>query len=73
MAGVVAFEDINPKAPVHIIIIPERHIERISDASRSFRRQEICPAARIKERTCQRNRPKEVPSGSEWKKENIQG
>ncbi|UCD55536.1 MAG: HIT domain-containing protein, partial [Candidatus Omnitrophota bacterium] len=22
---------INPKAPVHIIIIPERHIERISD------------------------------------------
>lgn len=30
-AGIIAFEDINPKAPVHIIIIPERHIERISD------------------------------------------
>ena len=28
---VVAFEDLNPKAPVHIIIITKRHIERISD------------------------------------------
>lgn len=28
---VVAFNDINPQAPVHIIIIPRRHIERISD------------------------------------------
>ena len=29
--GVVAFEDLNPKAPVHILIIPKKHIERISD------------------------------------------
>lgn len=28
---VLAFDDINPQAPVHIIIIPKRHIERISD------------------------------------------
>jgi histidine triad (HIT) family protein len=28
---VVAFEDINPKAPIHIIIISKKHIERISD------------------------------------------
>jgi len=28
---IVAFEDVNPKAPVHIVIIPKRHIERISD------------------------------------------
>jgi len=28
---IVAFRDINPKAPIHIIIIPQRHIERISD------------------------------------------
>jgi len=29
---VIAFEDINPKAPIHIIIIPKKHIGRISDA-----------------------------------------
>jgi len=28
---VIAFEDINPKAPVHILIIPREHIERVSD------------------------------------------
>ena len=27
---VVAFEDINPQAPVHVIIIPRVHIEKIS-------------------------------------------
>ena len=26
-----AFRDINPAAPAHILIIPRRHIERISD------------------------------------------
>jgi histidine triad (HIT) family protein len=29
----VAFPDINPKAPVHLLIIPRKHIERISDLS----------------------------------------
>ena len=27
----VAFNDVNPQAPVHIIIIPKEHIEKISD------------------------------------------
>lgn len=27
----LAFEDINPKAPVHILVIPKLHIERVSD------------------------------------------
>ena len=31
---VLAFRDINPQAPVHIIIIPKSHIERVSDLNR---------------------------------------
>ena len=27
----MAFNDIKPQAPVHIIVIPKRHIEKISD------------------------------------------
>ena len=29
---VVAIQDIHPQAPNHLLIIPKRHIERISDA-----------------------------------------
>ncbi|MDD5136795.1 MAG: histidine triad nucleotide-binding protein [Candidatus Omnitrophica bacterium] len=32
-SGMVAFEDVNPQAPVHILIIPKEHIEKISDLS----------------------------------------
>ena len=28
---VVAFRDINPKAPVHILIVPKKHIESVAD------------------------------------------
>ena len=28
-----AFEDINPVAPVHVIVIPKRHIETLNDVS----------------------------------------
>ena len=28
---IVAFRDINPQAPTHILIIPRRHIERLTD------------------------------------------
>jgi len=28
---ILAFEDIHPQAPVHILIIPKQHIEKISD------------------------------------------
>ncbi len=31
----VAFEDINPKAPIHILIIPRRHIATLLDANQS--------------------------------------
>ena len=30
-SDVVAFNAIKPEAPVHIVIIPRRHVERISD------------------------------------------
>lgn len=29
--GIIAFEDIKPQAPVHIIVIPKLHLEKISD------------------------------------------
>jgi histidine triad (HIT) family protein len=29
--GLIAIEDINPKADVHVLIIPERHIETFRD------------------------------------------
>jgi histidine triad (HIT) family protein len=32
-AEVIAFEDNNPQAPVHLVIVPKKHIERISDVS----------------------------------------
>lgn len=27
----LAFEDTNPQAPVHILLVPKQHIERVSD------------------------------------------
>ncbi len=29
--SIVAFRDINPQAPTHVLIIPKKHIEKISD------------------------------------------
>lgn len=29
--SIVAFNDLKPQAPVHILIIPKRHIEKVSD------------------------------------------
>ena len=34
---VLAFRDINPQAPVHILIIPRRHIETINDVREEHR------------------------------------
>lgn len=31
----VAFRDVNPQAPVHLLIIPREHIESLNDATRS--------------------------------------
>lgn len=29
---VVAFKDVNPQAPVHLLVIPVKHIEKLTDA-----------------------------------------
>ena len=29
---VVAFHDLNPKAPVHVLVIPRRHVESVATA-----------------------------------------
>jgi histidine triad (HIT) family protein len=30
--GFLAFHDINPKAPVHVLVIPKRHLASLNDA-----------------------------------------
>lgn len=30
---VVAFDDLNPQAPVHVLVIPKKHIARISEVT----------------------------------------
>ncbi|MFA5143112.1 MAG: histidine triad nucleotide-binding protein [Candidatus Omnitrophota bacterium] len=32
-SSVLAFEDVNPQAPVHVLLIPKEHIEKISGLS----------------------------------------
>jgi histidine triad (HIT) family protein len=32
-ASTVAFRDINPQAPIHVLIIPRLHVEKLSDIS----------------------------------------
>ena len=30
---IAAFDDLNPQAPVHVLVIPKKHIARLSDVS----------------------------------------
>jgi histidine triad (HIT) family protein len=34
-AEVIAFHDVNPQAPVHVLVVPKRAISRLADASES--------------------------------------
>jgi histidine triad (HIT) family protein len=38
---IVAFHDINPQAPIHILVVPKKHIEKITDISDSEEDKEI--------------------------------
>ena len=33
---VMAFEDINPQAPVHVLVIPKRHVATLNDLQASY-------------------------------------
>jgi len=49
----VAFRDIKPKAPVHILIVPKRHIEKlqeVSDNEKDLLGQMLLVAQKIAER-----------------------
>lgn len=39
--SVVAFEDLNPQAPTHVLVVPKCHVERISDFTESSADAEI--------------------------------
>lgn len=32
---VVVFDDINPKAPFHVLVVPKKHIKNLNDASKT--------------------------------------
>ena len=34
--GIVAFPDINPVAPVHILVIPKKHIPALTDVTKAY-------------------------------------
>ena len=35
---VVAFKDINPQAPMHVLVVPRRHIATLNDLTRTTTR-----------------------------------
>ena len=45
--NVVAFSDINPQAPVHILIVPKEHIENLNEASEYIIERCIVAAKKI--------------------------
>jgi histidine triad (HIT) family protein len=52
---IVAFRDINPEAPVHILIVPKKHIEKLqvvsdNDNEKSLLGQALLVAKKIAER-----------------------
>lgn len=52
--AVIAFEDINPQAPVHLLIVPKRHIASLNDLQEGddalVGRLHRCAAALARER-----------------------
>lgn len=43
---VLAFRDINPQAPVHVLVIPKRHIETVDDLKDATLAGELLVSAR---------------------------
>ena len=55
---VLAFRDVNPQAPTHILLIPKDHIESVADAERASRRD-------TRPTSCRRRRSSPAPTGSQ--------
>jgi histidine triad (HIT) family protein len=45
----MAFEDVNPQAPVHFLVIPKKHIETVLDGDEKILGKLLFTAARIAE------------------------
>lgn len=45
--GVVAIEDVNPQAPVHILVLPERHVTDVYDLSNTGTADEMAQLMRV--------------------------
>ena len=40
-SDVLAFNDINPQAPIHIIVIPKKHVSSVLEADEEMMRKDI--------------------------------
>ena len=40
-SDVLAFNDINPQAPIHIIVIPKKHVSSVLEADEEIIRKDI--------------------------------
>ena len=52
---VYAFRDINPQAPVHILVIPKKHLSSLNDADRADDRELAACLRAIREIAAQEN------------------
>ena len=45
--GIIAIEDVNPQAPVHVLVLPERHVANIAAHSSSGTPDEVARLMRV--------------------------
>lgn len=45
--GIIAIEDVNPQAPVHVLVLPERHVPNIAAHSGSASPEDVARLMRV--------------------------